>query len=360
MTMRPNEARDLAERVRDIYVAAESLILEKLARAVANTGDSPDWLTTRLMEQRALLRQLDRILADLDHNVPGAVEQVVGLAYNRGIAYAVHDAEKAGIEGDLFGRVANTGAETVIARSAIEPLGSMRLNVRRWTMDVFNRVTLQAASEVSTGNVTRREASARLLRTLAGQGVKGFTDKSGRQWEMGAYAEMATRTATSQALREGHGDRLLHYGVDTVIVSDSPEECKLCRPYEGKVLSLTGNTTGKLKDGKTVVASLREATGKGLFHPGCTHSYSVYLPGITKGPGRVTANPEGDKLRQQQRAYERRIRGLKREKILMKDLDPAASTLAGQKLRAKQEEFNAWREANGRKDLSYRTNLKSR
>ena len=29
-------------------------------------------------------------------------------------------------------------------------------------------------------------------------------------------------------------------------------------------------------------------------------------------------------------------------------------------LRAKQEEFKAWREANGRKDLSYRTNLKER
>lgn len=360
MAMRPNEARDLAERVRDIYVAAESLILEKLARAVANTGDSPDWLTTRLMEQRALLRQLDRVLADLDRKVPGAVEQVVGLAYNRGIAYAVNDAEKAGIEGDLFGRVANTGAETVIARAAIEPLGGMRLHVRRWTMDVFNRVTQQAAAEVITGNVTRGEASARMLQRLAGQGVKGFTDKSGRQWEMASYAEMATRTATSQALREGHGDRLLHYGVDTVIVSDSPEECKLCRPFEGKVLSLTGDTTGRLKDGKIVVASLREATGKGLFHPGCTHSYSVYLPGITRGPGRVTANPEGDKLRQQQRAYERNIRGLKREKILMQDLSPAASKLAGAKLRAEQEEFKAWREANGRKNLSYRTNLKAR
>lgn len=358
--MRPNEARDLAERIRDIYVGAESLILQKLARAVANTGDAPDWLTTRLMEQRNLLRQLDRILADLDRQVPGAVEQVVGLAYNRGVAFAVHDAEKAGIETDLFGRVANTGSETVIARAAIEPLGSMRLNVRRWTLDVFNRVTQQAAAETIAGVVTRREASARLLQKLAGQGVKGFTDRSGRQWEMGSYAEMAARTATSQALREGHGDRILHYGVDTVIVSDSPEECKLCRPFEGKVLSLTGKTTGRLKDGKTVVASLREATGKGLFHPGCTHSYSVYLPGITRGLGRVTANPEGDRLRQQQRAYERRVRELKREKILMQEVDPAAAKLAGVKLRAKQDEFEAWREANDRKNLSYRTNLKSR
>ncbi|MFJ2619699.1 phage minor capsid protein [Glutamicibacter sp. NPDC087344] len=358
--MRPNEARDLAERIRDIYVGAESLILQRLARAVANTGDAPDWLTTRLMEQRNLLRQLDKILADLDRQVPGAVEQVIGLAYNRGVAFAVHDAEKAGIETDLFGRVANTGAEAVIARAATEPLGAMRLNVRRWALDVFNRVTQQAAAVTISGVVTRREASARLLQKLAGQGVKGFTDRSGRQWEMASYAEMATRTATSQALREGHGDRLLHYGVDTVIVSDSPEECKLCRPFEGKVLSLTGNTTGRLKDGKTVVASLREANGKGLFHPGCTHSYSVYLPGITRGPGRVTANPEGDRLRQTQRAYERRVRELKREKILMQDLDPAAAKQAGVKLRAKQDEFAAWREANDRKNLSYRTNLKAR
>lgn len=358
--MRPNEARDLAERVRDIYVAAESLILEKLARAVANTGDSPDWLTTRLMEQRALLRQLDRILADLDRKVPGAVEQVVGLAYNRGIAYAVHDAEKAGIEGDLFGRVANTGAETVIARAAIEPLGGMRLHVRRWVSDVFNRVTLQAASEVITGNVTRREASARLLRTLAGQGVKGFTDKSGRKWNLASYSEMAVRTATSQALREGHGDRLLHYGVDTVIVSDHSQECKICRPYEGKVLSLTGKTSGRLSDGKTVVATLKEATNKGLFHPGCRHSYSVYLPGITRGPQRRTPDPEGDKLRQRQRAYERRVRELKREQIIAKELSDDGGKAAGRKLRAKQSEMNDFIEANGLKKLPYRTNLKAR
>ena len=36
---------------------------------------------------------------------------------------------------------------------------------------------------------------------------------------------------------------------------------------------------------------------------------SIYLPGVTETP-KDTADPEGDQLRQRQRAYERRIRDL--------------------------------------------------
>lgn len=359
MPVRPDDAQDLARRVRDMYVHAESLILQQLARAIARTGDAQDVLTGRLSEQRRMIRALDRILADLDQHVPGAVQEVVNLAYNRGVGFAVNDAEKAGITGDLFGRVRDTGTETVLARAAIEPLGSMRMQIRRWTADVFDQVTQQAAAEAASGVIDRRQASARLLMKLAGQGVKGFTDRSGRKWEMGSYAEMAVRSATAQASLQGHAERLESYGIDTVMVTDADEECALCRPYEGKVLSISGRTTGRLSDGKTVVASLSEAKSKGLFHPGCRHSQSIYLPGITRAP-KQTADPEGDKLRQKQRAYERRIRELKREKAVADEFGGPAKTTANRKLTAKRAEFKAWREDNDRKNLSYRTNTTAR
>jgi hypothetical protein len=177
---------------------------------------------------------------------------------------------------------------------------------------------------------------------------------------MASYAEMAARTSASQAMLQGHTDRIQELGVDTVIVSNAPEECKVCRPYEGKVLSLSGRTTGRLKDGKTVVASLSEAKRAGLYHPNCRHSHSIYLPGITKGPGRDTADPAGDALRQQQRAFERRVRELKRADAVAQEFGGLEATKARATLRAKQAEFRDWREANDRKDLSYRTSLKSR
>lgn len=362
MPFRPDDASELANRVRDIYVTAESLVLQKLARAIANTGDGPDWLLDRLIQQRAMLRQLDRIIADLDKGVPTAMREVVDLAYNRGVGFAVHDAEKAGVVADLYGRVRDTGTEVTLARAAIEPLGAMRFQIRRWASDTFDQVTQQAAAEVATGVINRREASARMLQRLAGRGVTGFVDRSGRRWEMASYAEMAARTTIAQASLQGHTDRLQDLGVDTVIVSDHDQECKICRPFEGRVLSISGKTTGRLTDGKSVTASLSEAKGKGLFHPGCRHSYSIYLPGITQGADRKTADQEGDALRQKQRAYERRIRELKRRDIVAQELDPTGPEARKAKadLQAKRAEFKTFRVDNGLKDLSYRTSLKVR
>jgi hypothetical protein len=81
------------------------------------------------------------------------------------------------------------------------------------------------------------------------------------------------RSSTANAMLQGHTDRITELGIDTVIVSDAVEECKICRPFEGRVLSLSGRTTGRLKDGRTVMCSLAEAKAKGLFHNNCRHSH---------------------------------------------------------------------------------------
>lgn len=366
MPIRPADSVDLATRLRTMYVDAESLVLQQIARAIARDGEVPDHLNARLDNQRRMVRELDRILRDLNKGLPGAVRRLVAMGYNRGVGFAVADMEKAGITGKLavgvglFGEVRDTGTELVLARAAIGDLEAMSLQVRRWCLDLYAKVGLVAAQEVASGAITRREASARLLTKLAGQGVRGFTDRSGRRWEMGSYAEMVGRTTVAQASLEGHSERLQAYGVDTVIVSNAPEECKVCRPFEGKVLSLSGNTNGTLPDGRRVLMSLAQAKREGLYHPNCRHSHSIYLPGVTKGPGRDTADPEGDRLRQQQRAYERRIRELKRRKVVADEFGGPQAVAAGKALRDKQAEFKAWRDENDRKNLSYRTNLRTR
>ena len=360
MPMRPDDATTLALNVRDMYVHAESLILEKLAKALAKSADTPDWLTGRLMEQRRMIRELDSILDALDRDVPGAVEKVTALAYNRGVGFANTDAKGAGISMSLAGEVRDTGTEIALARAAIEPLSAMRMQIRRWTFDVYARVGLLAAQAVASGVETRRQASLRFLNQLGGRGVTGFIDRAGRSWEMGSYGEMVGRTTVAQAMLEGHADRIQDYGIDTVIVSNAPEECKICQPFEGRILSISGRTTGTLSDGRVVMMSLAAAKGRGLFHPNCRHSHSIYLPGITKGPGTDLADPEGSALRQRQRAYERSIRELKRKKIIADELDPTAGKAAGSKLRAKQAEFKRWRDENDRKVQTHRTNFNKR
>ncbi|WP_313816356.1 phage minor capsid protein [Citricoccus sp.] len=360
MAFRPDDPEDLALRLRDMYVAAEGRILQQLARSMARTMDAPDWLTARLAEQRRMIRAVDAILDDLFEDVPGAVERLTALSFNRGAGIASTDAAAAGISMDLVGRARNTATDVVLARAATEPLQRMRLQVRRWTDDVYARTGLLAAQQVASGASTRRDASLRFLQQLGGRGVTGFTDRAGRAWEMGAYAEMVGRTTVAQAQLEGHAERLEDLGVDTVIVSNAPEECNICRPFEGQVLSLRGRTTGRLSDGRTVMTTLGRAKSAGLFHPNCRHSYSIYLPGITKGPARDKADPEGQKLRERQRAYERRIRALKREELIAAAIDPEAGKVAGRKVRAKQAEFKAFRDEHGRKAQTHRTNITAR
>lgn len=213
---------------------------------------------------------------------------------------------------------------------------------------------------------TRRDGAADLLMRYAANGITGFRDSAGRQWDLASYAEVVTRTTLAQTLVQSHQDRLSDMGHDLVIVSDSPEECKLCRPFEGKVLSNAGRTPpGRWSiDGHdvTVLCSVAQAKSKGLHHPNCRHRLNLFIPGVTRPMG-VTKDPEGDKLRQSQRARERRVREHKRRVIAAEAAfgkqSPEARN-ARLNLRKYQSSFARWRTANGRKNLSARTSLKVR
>lgn len=360
MAIRPDDAANLAKGMRETFVEAEELLLHKTASALAKGLESPSWVDDKLLQTQAVLRSVDSVLDDLAMGIPGAVERVTGIAYNRGIATAGADLTRAGMSIAAFQGVPDTGAVAAITAEVVGKLDPMRFQIKRAIADVYQQVVTQTAAQVTTGVLTRREASRLTLTRLAKNGVTGFLDRSGRKWEMGAYAEQAVRTASMNASLQGHTDKMRDLGIDTMIVSNAPEECKVCRPWEGRIVSLSGHTTGRLSDGKTVKGSLAEAKADGLFHNNCRHSMSIYLPGITKGAETDTKDEHGDKLRQQQRAHERRIRETKREKAIAEAFDPAAGKAAGRKLRAQQADFRHWREANGRKDLSYRTSLAER
>lgn len=370
MSFTPDDATAIATELRRLYVNAETLVLEQLAHAVAETADEPDHLVNRLNAQRRMVRHLDRILADLANGVPAAVGRVIALAQGAGIAGALKDLEAAGLPpGPVSGAISLSGAlrgtaqEVALARAAVEPLSSMTMQIRRWALDTYAKAGLDTAGKVASGAITRREASRRLLLTLAKKGVTGFVDRGGRSWEMGAYAEMVGRTTAAQAAIEGHAAQVQAYGVDTVKVDDAIEECDQCRPFEGKVLSLSGAKAGEtLSDGVRVYASLAEAKRRGLFHPNCRHSTSIYLPGHTKKPppAEATRDEEGDALRQEQRKRERRIRELKRAAVVEEAFGGPRAAAAKKTLRDAQAEFKAWREEHDRKNLAYRTNLSSR
>ncbi|WP_181275999.1 phage minor capsid protein [Brevibacterium oceani] len=362
MAVSPDYARELVQAIREVYEDATTRLIAAIAEQVAEGIQDEGRADFRLESFLRLIQRIDVIIDDLRRGVPGAVERAIGIAYRRGSAVATADAGKAGLPAANVGAVAAVGRTDAITRllsEAMRPHEEAILQIRRQARDAYDRAVTNAVAQMLTGSGTRFEAARDAVLDLMRSGVTTFRDRTGRKWDLASYVEMATRTSAGNAMIEGHTDRLVDMGEDLVIVSNAPEECKICRPFEGRVLSVSGRTTGKLSDGKTVMCSVSEAKREGLFHPNCRHSMSLYLVGVTEAPTR-TADPEGDKLRQRQRAYERRIREWKR-RVAMDEAtlgkDHATTKADRKKLRTAQSEFRAWREANGRKNLSRRTNI---
>ena len=171
------------------------------------------------------------------------------------------------------------------------------------------------------------------------------------------HVEMATRTGAGRAQVAGGLDRLVDEGKDLVIVSNAPAECSKCRPWEGRILSISGARTGeRLSDGRRVVASVADARAAGLLHASCRHHLGAYIEGLTK-PMTHTADPEGDRLRQEQRRLERGVRQWKRrEAVAMSDGERAQ---ARAKVREWQAALKQHVDDNGLKRLRYREQLRA-
>lgn len=160
-------------------------------------------------------------------------------------------------------------------RSAAESIRAAGLNAIRDVDDVF----AEAAEEVAFTGAAGTQAAQKLLDKLAEQGVTVFVDKSGRPWELGAYCEMAARTATSRLALITQLQLMAPRGLDLVVVDAPSSElgCKKCAPWEGRVLSLAGRAvTGQWvsvadaagrRKGANVAGTLAEAVEAGLFHP---------------------------------------------------------------------------------------------
>ncbi|WP_267244358.1 phage minor capsid protein [Streptomyces sp. PR69] len=324
MPVSPALAEDLAAAVADLYEAAEAVLIERIRRALAEGIDSPAWVERKLAALGDLQSGIQAVIDALASEAAGAVRQALTEAYERGQQAAVAElgAVAAGQAAAAAAALPIAPAVDRLASALISETGPVHLRILRQTMDVYRDVIAHSASAPLLGAQTRRRAAQTALDAFANKGISGFIDRSGRSWEMRSYVEMATRSAVGRAAVEAHTDRLGAAGIDLVLVSSGPEECPLCRPWEGNVLTRTGpagRRTLRLEhatdDGRSVTVrvagSLPEARSAGLLHPNCRHSVSAYLPGITRRPDPIPARASYEQS-QQQRYLERQVRRWKR------------------------------------------------
>lgn len=346
MAADPSDAEEYVDPVTAVFEEIEADLIGIIASALA-AGTSTATLRRLLMAKVA--------------GYAGRVQRLIGQAlidaFLRGQETAEEDAEIS------IGRRAKPPkthpVKAVLGRLIRQaPAKALRIH------DEANDAVTDAMTAGRYG--TRKAAAADLLQKYAAKGIVGFTDSVGRSWDLVSYAEVVTRTTTAQTLVDAHLQRLQSMGKDLVIVSEAPESCPICDEWEGAVLSISGRTRpGRQEiDGHTVTVkgTVAQAKAAGVWHPSCRHRVGLMIPGRTR-PIEASKDPDAYKIRQQQRARERRVREHKRRVLAAEaaagKTSPEAKA-ARAKLRAYQSEFTAWRKANGLKDLSGRTSLKVR
>jgi len=294
----PEEALALAKTVADLYAQATADLLQIIARSTARGMDRPEWAGQQLAQILPLRLEAQRIVSRMQ--AASAVEV-------QALLREVYDAQAGAVGGSRV----NNRTVVALAEDLMGRTSTLGPRVVRRTEDIYRNVMAEVVASGVTGVKDRRAVTAAALDRFAKAGIDGFTDSAGRNWNLESYAEMATRSALGRAHLAGTLDKYLAEGREYVIISDSPEECPTCRPYEGKVLSLGADIPPTDLGGLQYAGTLAAAIAKGLFHPNCTHRANVFIPGLTE-PTDDTENPLGYEDRQRQRGLERGVRESKR------------------------------------------------
>jgi len=239
-----------------IYATAARRLRALVQQAIAAERLGTAAYYRRQHEQvRAVLRDLGR------KTRPLAIVAILQ-SYLEGLRIA-RIVEPAGLPPATFGARFNS-VHRVAVEAAVDALvgrlDAARETVGRSTDDVFRRLTLETvATTIATGEGPRGQARA-LRAELEKQGLTAFVDKRGARWSLENYSSMATRTGTREASTVATTREMGANGRDLVQISTHVGPCDLCKPFEGKTYSLSGDDE-----------RYPRATVLPPYHPNCRH-----------------------------------------------------------------------------------------
>ena len=315
----------LLNEIYQMYSQAEIRMLEKVAKKVKNGIVQPGWAEEKLADVQKMRAEVGKMMNDTNTLAKKKLDKGIIAAYFKGISSASKDHK---IPRSAMNDVIPEHLQRLIL-DMNNLIDGTNVQILRNVDDVYRKVMSETTTGVLTGVDTRLQAAQRSLDMFAARGVTGFVDNVGRRWDLASYVEMAGRTTSAHAAIQGHIDRQGEIGNDLMIVSSFGATCPICAPWEGRVLSISG-------DNKKY-SSIDDARAAGLFHPNCKHTITAYFSEIDEenvGPlheHKRPYNPELYEATQTQRYNERQIRKWKRVESVA--IVPEAQVKASQKVR---------------------------
>lgn len=223
--------------------------------------------------RKAILAQIDAHLEQLGVDVQDFLKTELPQYYKTGANQAVSQLENIGANVSYnkgFNQV-HLQAIAALVSDTSRSFGDALQAVKRNATSLLSKqlkaeITQQIATGITQGSAVR-EATKQIKRVLADEGITALKDRAGKNWQLDTYSEMLFRTKAVEARNTGFVNRMAQNGYDLAQVSLHVGSCPLCAPWQGKVISITGDTPG--------YPTLGEAEAAGLFHPRCRHAINV-------------------------------------------------------------------------------------
>jgi len=248
-------------RLVKFYEQAEREILVQLNRALLR-GNKTEYLSQMKKNIEAIIQQLR------EGNRTWCTESIPRV-YSQGLSSADIMLKDAGATVTAGFGLYTSRRRKCWLRMRFSDMEDVAQVIGRQVNDIYRELALENIRGSVVGYDTWKQTANRFREQLAERGVTGFKDRSGRMWNMRTYTEMVAKTTCMESQLQGTANRLAEQGHDLVKVSSHRGACELCRPWQGKILSLTGKTEG--------YPTLEEAKAAGLFHPNCRHAYGLYI-----------------------------------------------------------------------------------
>jgi len=257
--MTERQVKKKARELLNIFLKTERLIITSMLGGVSYTPS----------EQAAILASIEAKLKSSKLQTDKWVARTVPTVYKEGakdivkasdgvFTYIYSSSDRMAIDGLIKISQANIG----------ESLNGMYRSSSR----VLSKATEERIkAKIVEGRVTGEHITKikGLIANELKDGAVTLIDKAGRKWSAERYADMYARTDIMHDYNEGTINQALQNEQDLVYFTTSNDPCELCIPWEGEVVSLTGQTKG--------YPTLADAESEGMFHPRCMHRIRPYF-----------------------------------------------------------------------------------
>ena len=254
---------DAARRQFDaISEKARFEIYRKVLNHYKRHPDSP-WSGAPLRDLEETIRQF---YADMGIQYDKAFRETLPPTMQKFYDRAVQEMRTAGVRKAILGKP-DSGRVKYFMDSAFEQVAMKTQNMTFQHIKALRTITADVTRQMSVTGATRREVSKALLdRAMEIPGFE-FIDKAGNKWPLKSYFNTLARTELMTAARASYDDKIAQEGFDVVKLTTSGHCCEACARFEGELFSLTGATPG--------LPTKQDLIDAGVFHPNCTHSYSI-------------------------------------------------------------------------------------